>query len=580
MRARKLVLVGTLAGSLASLVGASAGSPAAAAHESQARVAASPAGDAAYARTPRYTAADLRSPAAWRAARVRVERARLRALPHMTAGTVVVASYFGDDALPIGDVDHDGTADVLSVRVQARTQSIDVLSGRTGRALWSRPDPTAYAAIYVAAPNATPMVLVLSDTETGEDALVAGAAEDVFTVASFRADHGTQLWSTSITGAIESDLAGFRVVGAGEFDGVLTRKAAPPYVLLDRFSEANAFVAGGVSVSPEVIDTAAGAVVSAGQPIGGDSFAFASPVDDLNGDGTDDYVVATSGDAAAIEAASGTNGAPLWAASLASPGGSTYVNFVRSTPDLTGDHRSDLLAGWSDGSANKVAALAGTTGTVGWSHPGDYASPLGDIDRDGRSDTRVLTWGQTITYAAVNATGHTVWSRTVSPPRGRVASLSYPVGDLNGDGAVDTYLRVVPDAGLTQSSDSFMAAVAAYVVDGRTGRLRVTHDLGLPSGDSLSGHAMTFVQTLQLRHGVRVTAFDGRSGRALWHISLSSPTHGIDVSVLPLSHNRRGIVEILGGNTSETIVLFDGKRGAQQWMTAYQTLDAGAIFFV
>jgi len=458
------------------------------------------------------------------------------------------------------------------------------MSGRTGRVLWSHPDATAYAALYVAAPGVAPMVLILSDSETGTDAVVGGLAEDVFTVAAFRADHGTQMWSTSITGLFEYDLAGFRVVGVGELDGVLTRAGASPYLLLDRFSEGDALIAGATSISPEVIDAATGATASAGQPIPSDNFTFASSVGDLNGDGTDDYVITTSGDAAAIEALSGANSTPLWVTSLTSPGGAASVNFARDTPDLTGDHKPDVLAGWFDGTHEDIAALSGATGSTVWTHAGGYASPLGDIDHDGRSDTRVVSFGVRENYTAVSATGRTLWTRDVLTPPGPVFGFSYPVGDLNGDGAVDTYLRFVPRLGLNggPSGDSSVAAVAAYIVDGRTGRARAVHDLGLPIGDSLTGHAMTFVQTLKTKRGVHITAFNGATGRAYWQTSLSSDdaAGAIDASVLPLSGGRRGIVELLTGRATETVAVFDGKRGARQWLSAYPTQSDGGLLLV
>ncbi len=583
MRGRILFVVGALAGCLGSALGATAGSGAAAAPGSSGHMTAAVAGDAAQARAPRYTARDLRSPASWRAARERVLRARLATMPRSSGSTVVVAAYFLDDALPIGDVDHDGFSDVLSVRIEARTPAVVVMSGRTGKVLWSRPDPAAYAAVYVSAPGMTSTVMTLSSTDTGADAVVAGGFEDVFTVAAYRADHGTSLWSTSINGIFEGDLTGFRAAGIGEFDGVLDRAGAAPYLLLDRFSEGDPLVADGSSIVPEVIDATTGTTVSAGPTLASEWYAWAFPVDDLNGDGADDYVLASSDAPAAIEAVSSVNGAPLWAMPLTSTNGAASLGLVRGSPDLTGDHKPDLLVSWFDDAAEHVSAWSGATGATVWTHDGEVGSPLGDIDRDGRSDTRIVTFGlNSITYAAVTATGRTAWSHEVRSPADRaVVSASYPVGDLNGDGAVDTYLRYVKQGKTVSFGVTSSVTVAVYLIDGRTGKQRTVHDMGLPVGDSLSGRAMTFVQTVPAKHGVRVIAFNGATTRAYWQTSLSSADMdgAIDVSVLPMTGGRRGIVGLMSGRANETVVLLDGRRGARQWSVAYPT-RIGDGFFV
>jgi hypothetical protein len=216
-----------------------------------------------------------------------------------------------------------------------------------------------------------------------------------------------------------------------------------------------------------------------------------------------------------------------------------------------------------------------------WTHDGEVGSPLGDIDHDGRSDTRIVTFGlTTITYAAVTATGRTAWSRVVRSPADRaVVSSSWPVGDLNGDGAVDTYLRYVKQGKTYSFGVPSSVTVAVYLIDGRTGKLHTIHDMGFPVGDSLSGHAMTFVLTEPMKRGVRVTTFNGATTRPYWHTSLPSAdmTGAIDVSVLPMKGGRRGIVGLMSGRATETVVLLDGRRGARQWSVGYATQGGGGF---
>src|SRR3954452_3713739 len=151
--------------------------PIAAAHATTARPAAAPARPAApptaaHAATPdadiasglpRIARTDLRTPAATRAMShdwpARVLHARQSA-----GGAVVVIGFgpSGDDAVPIDDVNHDGAQEVLQARLSGSQPSVVVLTGTTGRALWTVPGAAVIGAEYAAVPGGAGVVLVYS----------------------------------------------------------------------------------------------------------------------------------------------------------------------------------------------------------------------------------------------------------------------------------------------------------------------------------------------------------------------------------------------------------------------------------
>ncbi|MBV9098766.1 MAG: hypothetical protein JO079_11995, partial [Frankiaceae bacterium] len=199
---------------------------------------------------------DFRTAATLRAARERV-LAEQRLASHRAGLAAAQQPVWGyantESALP--DVDGDGVGDVLSSRLYARTPALKVLSGRTGRTLWSVPTPTStLAAIYVPAPGGKSVMVVLSETRSGQDTPAGGGATDVFTISAVNPRNGAAVWSTSITGLVEYDPATSMVLGVGEFDGVLMHNGTTPYLLIDRFNLHFDGVTFTTSLTPEVLD--------------------------------------------------------------------------------------------------------------------------------------------------------------------------------------------------------------------------------------------------------------------------------------------------------------------------------------
>src|SRR5581483_4643363 len=111
---------------------------------------------------------DFRSPAALRAARMRILAQHWQASHQvgLAASAQQPVYGFADEDLALPDVDGDGVGDVLSSRLYARTPTLKVLSGRTGRTLWSVSSPGTLGAVYVPIAGGKSVMLLLSDSQT------------------------------------------------------------------------------------------------------------------------------------------------------------------------------------------------------------------------------------------------------------------------------------------------------------------------------------------------------------------------------------------------------------------------------
>lgn len=493
---------------------------------------------------------DFRSAAALKAARTRLFAAQV-AQRFATADSARQPVYgWGDSDSALPDVDGDGVGDVLSTRAFASRPNITVLSGRTGRTLWSAPLEMREA-VFVPAPAGKSVVLSFSDTEYG----VGGAPGtdvglDWFTVHAVNPKTGALVWSMPLIGTVARNPAGTSVVGVGEFAGVLLRKNATPYLLFDRVSTASSV--------PEVVDATTGGVVASSPPLGGDSSSYLMPVGDLDGDGTGDYVGYAGGHVSTLSARSGATGQPLWTTTSTSMG---YPISVAPSPDLSGDGTADVLLVSREGSGATVHALSGATGADVWSTPGDSAVPLGDIDHDGRSDTRVFIEGRPLTLQAISGTGRRLWSRVITEPSGTRGVL-WEAGDLDRDHYPDAYVEFAPT--------DWSWPTSAAIVNGRTGGTQRVPDLGWPT-ESLRGGAPSFVRGIPDDNGCPLIAYDGHSRRAFWHTYVKGRDVGqvMTLDALDLGHSRVGLIVLFTGNVTDTVALFDGRRGATLWKTTY-----------
>ena len=521
---------------------------------------------------PHLRAGDLRSGGRWRAAERAVLRARAQRGALGTRELMTPVGWFnGDDAAAIGDVTGDRRDDVLEVR-SGSSFRVGVLSGADGKPVWHSRIHDVIGSAYLRMPTGPGEVIVLTGSVSDPGASpVSDAGTATFTVAARNARTGKQLWALSIDGVVEFDPVGGVVASIGEVDGAVARAGAAPLLVLDKFSQQFGLVENASSIQPMSVDAASGAVVATAPPVVTDSFGYTTAVGDLNGDGGGDAVVATFGDAAMAQADDLETGEPIW---TVAPADALGVSFVEATPDVDGDRQADVLLGILGNAGDVVEAVDGSGNAV-WSRPGDFADPVGDVDGDHRSDSRVVGFRDGgIQYSLVTGTGHTRWTRTVGVPSGMFV-LSFGAGDVDGDGIGDTYVRVATKGTL----EGTKRAVAAAVIDGRTGQVRKVPDLGWPLGASLDGRGVDFVLSLRSMHAITETAYDGRTGRPLWHDALrlagarlwDQTTGRVD------RHGRTGLVEIATGTDRAVIRAVGGRSGKTLWSTGYKTQGSGVV---
>ncbi|HUR28557.1 MAG TPA: integrin alpha [Planctomycetota bacterium] len=136
--------------------------------------------------------------------------------------------------------------------------------------------------------------------------------------------------------------------------------------------------------------------------------ASVAAVDDVNGDGTEDFVVGSPGhdsallDSGMLRLVSGLNGATLWS-SFGTQTGCNFGGSVSNVGDVDGDGHDDLVCGSSsfDGAAGADAGatylVSGATGAIfrSWfglqAHGmfGAAVAGVGDIDGDGVNDVAI-----------------------------------------------------------------------------------------------------------------------------------------------------------------------------------------------
>ena len=219
--------------------------------------------------------------------------------------------------------------------------------------------------------------------------------------------------------------------------------------------------------------------------------------DDLNGDGVPDMYVCQSsiGGSPSYKKwwfRSGKTGAALWSKSFTNP---TWL--YRMGGDLDGVARGDILASpllalyASPPVSSSVQMLRGSNGWTIWSKTvtGAYqASPVGDMNGDGRRDVMLTSYPTSLSGSNVNfkaiakngVNGVNLWQKTsglsIPVPAGitwahigwtGAYSYTYNMDDLNGDGREDTAIGVVFH--FWKSSTNCGTRGKAFVVNGNDG---------------------------------------------------------------------------------------------------------------
>jgi FG-GAP-like repeat len=195
---------------------------------------------------------------------------------------------------------------------------------------------------------------------------------------------------------------------------------------------------------------------------GNSNITYGQVVEDLDGDGLDDILIATYGIESGIyyytvQAKKGKDGNILWQKSIS--GTNTWI-YVHPAGDLNGDGLNDVYMTITDNSQSPyistVQVMKGNNGGILWQENangqinvlslGEYWDfslteyPVGDLDGDGINDVLLQisdTYGDTL-KAKKGINGKDLWQESVI----NGAITSYPAGDLNGDGTNDVLLNI------------------------------------------------------------------------------------------------------------------------------------------
>ena len=190
-------------------------------------------------------------------------------------------------------------------------------------------------------------------------------------------------------------------------------------------------LAGSAAQSLHVYDGASGARLWSLAPDGG-GFRGPASLDARNGR----LLYGASSAHGLVGCRDAATGALLWSRRLLAtpPGGSVNIHAVRFVDDLDGDGTDDVLVAAGAG-VDGVALLSGAHGTPLWFHPvGDVvydAISTFDRDGDGRDDL-LIVGGDDLPMARMLSAidGHTLWQAPLDGP-GAVAMM---LEDLDGDG--------------------------------------------------------------------------------------------------------------------------------------------------
>jgi outer membrane protein assembly factor BamB len=192
-----------------------------------------------------------------------------------------------------------------------------------------------------------------------------------------------------------------------------------------------------------------------------------APIGDVNGNGTDDVLVAT-GDADADYTycfEGGSSGVPwyIWRFYV---GATSYT--TTGGDDANGDSVPDAYIGTWD-SAGTVYCVSGADGSEIWSQsvgPYQYVMrvvTIEDLNDDGCDDLLVASWNNAI-ICLDGATGDALWNVSTGTTNGGDVWTIWPLGDVDYDGYKDV---------IAGSFD-----LKAYCVSGRTGDLLWDYTVG------------------------------------------------------------------------------------------------------
>ncbi|HEX2295765.1 MAG TPA: hypothetical protein VHN37_10695 [Actinomycetota bacterium] len=474
-----------------------------------------------------------------------------------------------DSAYPVGDVDGDGTDDVLHARYTtspAYATELAILDGRTGEPLFRAPVEVpgwAYATGADLGPHGAG-IFYLSSSFAGwpEDSLTIGAIDR----------RGISLWRRRwdrVTHWVPNASAALGVHSVEVFE----EGGGPTDLVVATTKSAYSLKTSSV-VALERISGVTGATVELGTYVtdGVDEVAV-DAVRGVSGPRAIDFVVQTStyaADDVTMELRHDVSSDPAWSIPLRPPWGFLHVP---DSADVVGDERAELLV--QQARPLRLAALDGATGETSWS-AGGYADAIVPGERGAdvlMGDTTVHRDG-TIVHDVLRTGARSGWSwersfaysgRFHHSPWGW--GWSYSVGDATGDGAADVRVDVEL---LDDDGDSlWIRGSRQHLVDGRTGDVVRAGSTYFPLEGSFTGATSDAVEFHRRARGLSVSGLDGGSGDVLWTTRLpvdprSKPcTWGVEVVRTETGPDLL-FLDLPGGAGDVELVL-DGASGELLW---------------
>lgn len=473
---------------------------------------------------------------------------------------------------PYGDVNRDGTDDVLEMDLDLRQAHpqygfigilrLNTLSGRNGRVIgryemdFHSGVPTPVLARV--GPKGLPGVIIVFDRflttpENPTYELDVRAATG----------RGRELWAREWTSTWTSTPT--RFVAATGFAGPMGLLEHRGGKATDLLLGVYDYVGPVINLTPVVVSGADGssdAHESVTLPwIETTPVAIDAP--DMDGDERDDVVVvASTGLGQGLRANSSASGEELWHNSGA-PAGTGMI--AADVGDVTGNPVRDLVLG------APVRLIDGATGEIKWGNEKDEAVvwTYGDVDGDRRGDIFAMEFFADAKRFGVNADVITSKGRILAQRRyvGRRSASGWAwaiwsdAGDTNADGVGEAALHL-----LYYGEDlTFENRFVIDAVDARA--LHQGRDL-FPLAGSLFGHGDDVAHVRREAGGFRVTVVEGSSGTSRWSATVKVRKDmelGFHPRAAGGSKRRRNIVMTFGNATGARVVLLDGRSGRPVW---------------
>lgn len=328
------------------------------------------------------------------------------------------------------------------------------------------------------------------------------------------------------------------------------------------------------------------------QDVGANWLPLAFGVDDLDGDGKDDYVVSLSTVPGAgndrVVARSGRDGTEIWRAQGYD---FSYIAWVYRLADIDRDGTSDFAIttfkspeSWSLDSL----LVGGATGDLRWRRPGGWPSSPGDIDGDDHPDVIArdadVFFGKgkfVFEHSAYTGTGKRLWAHRIEsrykPHRCRNSCSAgagigfWEVGDLQPDGVTDSFVYEAVEQNPGEDR------VFAFTLDGKTGARLLSGEEGFYAlGVAVDGHGTDVAQVDVDKRSVSVSAARGSNGTTLWRSNLTYdlPSRLRDPWLLGanLDHDRCGdILVVLDARRGGHLIALSGSDGTLLWWRSVGT---------